>query len=560
MIRSMARDQAPSQKGILESFLKWEKMIPESVFLRQPKGATWKEYSWSEVGIKARRIAASLQKLGITKGDRIAILSQNCAEWIICDIGIMMGGYVSVPLYSNVNGTTMNDILTHSEARVLFVGKLLEKDWQNVQHAIPRAVIPIAMEGHEKKSITPWSDFFITDDLTQELITPLPDDLFTIIYTSGTTGSPKGVIATNDTIMNAVEVAANEVLFQEKGNRFFSYLPLSHAAERGLVECGALYSGGSISFVESQETFTNNIKQTLPTHFFGVPRIWEKFQSKILEVIPQWKLNLFLNIPIVSSLIKSKIKKALGLQKATVIISGAAPISPDLMKWFTKIGITIREAYGMSENFNVCTINPRDQIRIGSVGKLFPNQEVVIDPDTQEILQRCNWTMKGYFKEPELTAITLQNGFLHTGDMGELSSDGFLKLTGRVKDIFKTSKGEYIVPGKIEMQFLGLPAVDQACVLGSRYPQPFAIVVLSTVGKSMDKNNLHELLKATLDSYNRHSMEYQKLKKVIIVKDEWTPDNGLLTPTLKMKRNALSNLYEKSLETVYYTNEEVSWQ
>lgn len=454
----------------------------------------------------------------------------------------------------------MNDILAHSESRVLFIGKLLEKDWQNIQNSIPRSVLPVAMDGYEKESITSWNNFFDNGSPIKELTHPLPDELFTIIYTSGTTGSPKGVMATNETIMNAIEVAANEVNFYQKGNRFFSYLPLSHAAERGLVECGALYSGGSISFVESQETFTSNIKETLPTHFFGVPRIWEKFQSKILEAIPQHKLNFLLKIPLVSSLIKSKIKKALGLQKASLIISGAAPISPDLMKWFTKIGINIREAYGMSENFNVCTINPKDQIRIGSVGKLFPNQEVIIDPNTQEILQRCKWLMKGYFKEPELTAITLQNGFLHTGDMGELSEDGFLKLTGRVKDIFKTSKGEYIVPGKIEMQFLALPSVDQACVLGSCYPQPFTTVVLSAVGKSMDKTRLHDLLKATLDSYNRHCMEYQKLKKVIIVKDEWTTDNGMLTPTLKMKRNALSNRYEKLLETIYYTDEPVSWE
>ena len=545
-------------RGILDCFLHWEKQTPDAVFLRQPIGNSWKAYSWKQVGEEARKIAATLSKLGISKGERIALLSQNCAEWIISDIGIMMGGYVSVPLYANINATTLKEILTHSESRVLFVGKLHKNDWENIRPAIPSSVMAVTMPGYEKDSITPWNQWLITSDSSNLSMDVSPEDIFTIIYTSGTTGAPKGVVHTNRTVMNALDMAVEEGFLDQRGNRFFSYLPLSHAAERGLVECGALYSGGSISFVESQETFPSNIRDTLPTHFFGVPRIWEKFQSKILEVLSQQRLDLLLRIPIVSTLIKSKIKKLLGLQNALIILSGAAPISPDLMTWFTKIGIRIREAYGMSENFNVCTINPKDQIRIGSVGKLFKGQEVKIDKDTGEILQRCPWLMKGYFKEPELSAQTLLDGFLHTGDMGELSPDGFLKLTGRVKDIFKTSKGEYIVPGKIEMLFLALPIVDQACVMGSRYPQPFIIIRLSEAGKAMPVTLVTESLNKTLQDYNRSAMEYQKLKKVIIVREEWTNENGLLTPTLKMKRNALSAKYEESLETLYNHDEVVS--
>jgi long-chain acyl-CoA synthetase len=554
----MNTSASSKSNGVLDYFLTWEKSSPDAIFLRQPVGKVWREYSWKDVGIKARRIAASLNKLGISKGDRVAILSQNCAEWIICDIGMMMGGYISVPLYANVNATTMCDILEHSESKVLFVGKLLEKDWEAIRKAIPEGVRAVAMDGYAKDALTSWDDFLISE--IGEPINPNLEDTLTIIYTSGTTGTPKGVMHTNASIINALEIAANEVLLNQHGNRFISYLPLSHAAERGLVECGALYSGGSISFVESQETFSDNIKQTLPTHFFGVPRIWEKFQGKILEALPQQKLNALLTFPIVSGLIRSKIKKALGLQKASVIISGAAPIAPALMSWFAKLGITIREAYGMTENFNVCTINPKDNIKIGSVGKLFQNQEVKIEPHTQEVLQRCAWLMKGYYKDPELTAATISDGFLHTGDMGRFSSDGFLTLTGRVKDIFKTSKGEYIVPAKIEMEFLALPFVDQACALGTRYPQPFVIVVLSVQSKSMNKAELDFQLQTTLELYNASCMEYQKLKKVIVVKDEWTPDNGMLTPTLKMKRNALCKRYEQDLE-IFYNNEDlVAWE
>jgi len=545
---------------ILDYFLKWEKETPDVVFLRQPQGENWKEYTWSQAGTKSRKVLGALQKLGLKKGDRVALLSSNCAEWIICDLAIMMGGYISVPLYANVNVTTMQEILTHSGARLIFIGKLLPKDWDSQRNAIPSDIISVTMEGFEKESITPWNNFLNGDAPEVEPTKPSLDEIITIIYTSGTTGTPKGVVHTYRSIINALNVAADEGMLNVKGNRFLSYLPLSHAAERGLVEFGTLYSGGSISFVESQERFATTLRQVKPTHFFGVPRIWEKFQSKILESLPQKKMNIFLKIPGLAHYIKSKIKKSLGLEKAIVVITGAAPITPALMMWFQKLGITIREAYGMSENFNVCCINPKSGIKIGYAGKLFDKQEIIIDPETHEIIQRCGWTMQGYYRDEKQTALTLRNGFLHTGDMGELTPDKFLKITGRVKDIFKTSKGEYVDPGKIETKFLDLVEVDQACVMGTKYPQAFAIVVLSEAGKKMDRAFIAEKLKSTWQAYNQNCMDYQRIKKVIIVKEEWTPDNGLLTPTLKMKRNALSAKYETTLEPFYNLDEPVSWE
>lgn len=555
-------DKPTKSPTILDFFLQHEAETPESIFLKQPTKTGWDQYTWRQVGKESRKILASMQKLGLRKGDRVAILSQNCAAWVMCDIAIIMGGFISVPLYANVNATTMQDILNHSEARLLFAGKLHPQDWENQRAAIPSGIIVVGIQGYEKESVTSWDHFLAGDaeNVIAPIPLPVPEDVFTIIYTSGTTGTPKGVVHTHGSVINALNVACKEVLLDQKGNRFFSYLPLSHAAERGLVEFGAIYSGGSISFAASQERFAFNIREAKPTHFFGVPRIWEKFQDKILQSLPQKKLNMLLAIPIASFLIKSKIKQSLGLDKADVLLTGAAPMSPELMVWFQKIGLPIREAYGMSENFNVCAMNPKNQIRIGSVGKLFDNQEVVIDPETQEIKQRCGWVMKGYYKDPEQTAITLRDGFLHTGDMGELSSDGFLKLTGRVKDIFKTTKGVYISPGKIELQFLSLPAIDQACVLGMKYPQPFVVAVLSEMGRVMKKEELTDLLESMLMAYNQSCMEYQKLNKVIIVKDEWTIDNGLLTPTFKMKRNSLAAKYEVAFGAIYNLDENVSWE
>ncbi len=543
--------------GILDTFYKWEQTKPDQVFLIQPHSSGYRNYSWREVGDEARRMAASLQYLGFQPGDRIGILSHNCAEWIICDLAIIMGGFVSVPLYANINSETLRDILLHSETRLLFIGKLLEKDWEVVKNAIPEKVITVSLPGYKKKDVTPYPKF-IQDGHTFQNVPISHDDILTIIYTSGTTGRSKGVVHTHRSVFNAIASAFEIALLNNTGNRFFSYLPLSHAAERGLVEFGALYSGGSISFVHSPETFSADIRHAVPTHFFGVPRIWEKFQLKILEKIPQKKLDIYLKIPGISYLIKRKIKKALGLHKARILLSGAAPISRDLMKWLYRLGFRIQEAYGLSENFNVCAINPARDTRIGTVGKLFPGQEVAIDPDTKEIKQRCNWMMKEYYKDPVLTAQTIRNGFLYTGDMGELSDDGYLTISGRVKDIFKTTKGEYIVPGKTEMKFLALREVDQACVLGIRYPQPFIVIVLSEFGKGMNKAELNNLLSMKLSECNKECMDYQKLKKVIIVNEEWTSDNKLLTPTLKMKRNSISEKYEPQLVELYQQDELIS--
>jgi len=544
---------------ILEHFLKWEKEIPNDIFLRQPNGSDWIEYSWKETGKEVRKLLGALQQRGYKKGDKIALLSSNCAQWIICDLALMMGGYISVPLYANTNAKTMERILEDSEARLMFIGKLLPKDWDNLKDSIPSFVETVTFDGYERESFQTWSEF-VEVTSPPSVIIPAASDIKTLIYTSGTTGETKGVIHTHGSIINAISTGASEVMFDRRGNRFVSYLPLCHSAERGLVEFGAIYSGGTIGFIESIDTFAANVQEIAPTHFFGVPRIWEKLQKKILEKIPEKRLSLLLKLPLAGRAIRSKIKKSLGLHNADVIISGAAPIAPDLIVWFQKLGIFIREAYGLSENFNVIALNPIGDIRIGTVGKIFDNQEVYIDPESNEIRQKSSWLMQGYFKKPELTAKTIVDGYLHTGDMGYLSEDGYLTVTGRVKDIFKTTKGVYISPASIEMNFLEMNIVDQACVMGSHYPQPFVLIVLSDIGKAIQPDQVELQLQEVIDKINSEAMEYQKIKKAIIVKEEWTNDNDMLTPTLKMKRNVLSKKYEAASKAIYEKDESVSWE
>ena len=217
-------------------------------------------------------------------------------------------------------------------------------------------------------------------------------------------------------------------------------MPLCHTAERGILEFGSLYSGGTISFVESLDTFAKNLSEAEVTHFFGVPRIWEKMQQKVLEKLPQSRLNTLLKIPIINSLIKKKIRSGMGLTKAIHMLSGAAPISPELLRWYERIDIPIQEGYGMTENFNACTVNPISDRRPGFVGRFYDGMEHKIVPETGELIIKAPWVFLGYYKEQQLTDETIVDGWLHTGDVGKVDDDGYLKITGRVKEIFKTSK------------------------------------------------------------------------------------------------------------------------
>jgi long-chain acyl-CoA synthetase len=546
-------------RGILDYFLKWEKSTPDAVFLRQPIGHTWKEYSWKEAGHEARKLVSLLRQLNVAQGSKVGLWSGNCAEWIITDLALMMGGYVSVPIYANVNADSLRSILLHSDSTLLIIGKIEGNVRKQLSAAIPDTIRILDMPGYPSNEMPGESPLMESDQVPIQIYSPSLDDLQTIIYTSGTTGTPKGVMHTYSTIIHAVHTAVEVLKLNKPGNRLLSYLPLSHAAERGLVEFGVIYCGGSISFVESVEQFSATIREVKPTHFLGVPRVWQKFKEGILQKISQQKINLLLHIPIVSGWLKKKIRSSLGLGECQVMLSGAAPITVELLTWFQRIGIPIQEAYGLSEDFNVCSITPAEDIRIGMTGKIFPNQEVIILPDTHEIIQRSAWIMKGYYKDPELTAKTIQNGYFYTGDMGEIV-DGYLKITGRVKDIFKTAKGEYIAPFPIESVFLALEEVDQACVLGSRYPQPFILVVLSAYGKSLDKEIVEEKLAHALMACNENSMGYQRLKKVIIVRDEWTTENNMLTLTMKMKRNAVAERYEEKLEPMYSSDVIIDWE
>jgi len=427
----------------------------------------------------------------------------------------------------------------------MFVGKL--DNYKDMKPGVPKDMPCITFPFYSE-------DYPSWDDLTKE-ITPLNEniircekDLATIIYTSGTTGDPKGVMHKFYNFSFATTNAVNIIPLQAES--FFSYLPLCHIAERLLVQMGSLYCGGKVSFAESLDTFGSNLEEVSPTVFLGVPRIWTKFQEGILTKLPNRKLNILLRIPLLSTLIKKKIRKGLGLSKARNIFTGAAPTPIALIKWFARLGINIQEAYAMTENTCYSHVSFKNQIKIGSVGQALPFCSVKLSKE-KEILIKHDALMDGYYKMEEETRKTIIDGWLHTGDEGSIDVNGFLTITGRIKDLFKTSKGKYVAPSPIEMKISANKNIEQVCVVGTDLPQPIAIMVLSIRGKNKTREALRFSLNKTLEVINSKLENHEKIHNFVVVKDGWTVKNKLLTPTMKIKRNAIEKIYKRNYKNWY---------
>ena len=549
-------------KTMVENFYHWENTTPENIYLSQPFGNENKQYSFKETGNQARRMASALKAMNLPPQSHIGIVSKNCAHWIISDLAIAMAGHISVPFYATLVADQINQVLVHSECKVLFVGKL--DSWKTMKDGIPPSVKCIAFpsfyDGCPANEMDEWDGVVRGFEPLQENIIPKMEDLFTIIYTSGTTGVPKGVMLTNQAAVDAITYTQNEVQLSTQNARFFSYLPLCHIAERNIVESASMATGGTVFFADTLESFQKNLQEAMPTHFLAVPRIWTKFQQGILAKMPQSRLDLLLKIPFVKAVIKTKIQNGLGLAEAKVILTGAAPMPPSLLEWYKKLGITIREAYGMSENVGAHSIMPVDAVKSGTVGKPYEKVETKIHLETGEIMMKAPWNTIGYYKEPILTEGLLQDGWLCTGDMGEIDSDGYLKITGRVKDMFKSAKGEYIVPSPIENMLSVNPIFEQVCVAGAGLPQPIVLIVLSEIGKNMERHALIESIDTTVKRVNPSFKNYEAIKQAIVVKGGWTVDNNMLTPTMKIKRNVVEANYKNQMENWSELNESVIFE
>jgi long-subunit acyl-CoA synthetase (AMP-forming) len=456
----------------------------------------------------------------------------------------------------------VNYILGHSECELLFVGKL--DDWDMMKPGVPETLRCVSYPLSPPNDFESWDDIVAKYPPLEENVKRDPDELATIVYTSGSTGRPKGVMLSFNNMAFAA-VGGAEVLGVGTKERMLSYLPLAHVFERTYVELGSIYSGFQVYFADSLDTFVQDLQRAQPTLFLSVPRLWVKFQHGVLHKLPKEKLEKLLKIPLVNKLIKKKVLKGLGLDKVKLAGSGSAPLSDDVLDWYRALGLELLEGYGMSENFAYSHMNKPGRSRTGYVGEAAPGVEVKIG-DYGEILVKSPATMVGYYKDEEKTKETFtEDGFLKTGDKGEIDEMGRLKLTGRLKEIFKTSKGKYIAPAPIENRLMSHDSVEMVCVSGANQTQPFALVVLSEeirpkMADESFRKEIEESFKQLTKDVNKTVDPHEKLAFIVIVSDEWTIENSFLTPTLKLKRNVVEDAYLDKVDAWYAKRQPVIWQ
>ncbi|MEW6996384.1 AMP-binding protein [Colwelliaceae bacterium BS250] len=531
----------------LHNFLNNSEKYQNQDFLHQPIGGVWHTFSFTEVEQQARKVAAGLINNGFERGDRIGILSQNCAEWFIVDLGIMMAGMVSVPIYATAGAKTIRYVIEHSAMKAMFIGKL--DSFIATEQALNEELLTISFPYPTLSCKDSWKNWLSIYEPLENIQLPASDDCMSIVYTSGTTGNPKGVVIS---YLNIAAAANNtcKLIEATRNDRFVSYLPLAHITERSIVECSAYDSAMQIYFVEGLDTFIDDLQHASPTCFLSVPRLWAKFQAQIFIKMPAKKLSLLLKLPVVGKHIAKKIRMKLGLSATRVFACGSAPVANSLLVWYQKLGINISEGWGMSETSGLsCGNFPFKASMLGTIGVPLDCVEMKLS-EQQEILIRGDAVFKQYYLNPEATAKEFTDDWFHTGDKGEITDEGAFNIIGRIKEQFKTSKGKYVVPVPIECMLSINNSIEQVCVMGLGLKQPIALVVLGEGIDRHDKNIQQDLL-VTLEAVNSELESHQRLDFIYVCAHAWDIENELLTPTLKLKRDNIEQLYSAKLPKDY---------
>jgi long-subunit acyl-CoA synthetase (AMP-forming) len=556
-----------TEGSILDAIYDNEAQRARQVFLTQPVGGGKViDSTWAQMMGQARRMARHLQDRGVQRGDRIAMLSKNCAHFFMAELAIWMAGGTTVAIFPTETAETVRYVLEHSEASLLFVGKL--DTWPQQEPGVPRDLPRIAFPLAPANPFDKWDEIVARTEPLAGRIQRNPGDLAMIIYTSGSTGQPKGVTLPFRAISAA---AAGMVSYlkatygEEKETRLISYLPLAHSFERAWILAAPLYDGSAhIFFAEALDTFLEDLKRARPTTFISVPRLWLKFQQGVFAKMPPEKLDRLLGMPIVGKLVARKVLKGLGLDKVRHAASGSAPIPADLIQWYRKLGLNLFEGYGMTEDFAYSHSSTKDRNAPGFVGVPLPGVEVKLAEDG-EILIKSPGQFSGYYKQPELTAQSFtEDGFFRTGDKGERDASGLLKVTGRVKEIFKTSKGEYVAPAPIENMLNTHPMVELSLVSGMGQAAAYAMVVLGEdlrprLKDEAVRSQVQEKLARLLEDVNRELPVHQRLKMIVVANEPWSIENGFLTPTMKIRRNRIESAVAFAVEHWYATGTTVHW-
>ncbi|MGR5516516.1 AMP-binding protein [Vibrio harveyi] len=528
-----------------EMILKWAEERPNDVYLKQIINRQFVEFTYAEVADKALKLVTALRNLGVQPGEKVALVSKNCAEWFICDLAMMLGDYVSVPIFPTAGADTIEYCVTHSESKALIGGKLDDPAaTQQVIDSMPDLISIALPYDTAPKCQYQFTEIIADVEPSAERPQHHDDKLMSLVYTSGTSGLPKGAMLTYGAFSWSVQQLINHIGIQEN-DRLFSYLPLAHITERVYIFGSSIMGGVTTAFPESLDTFIEDVKMHRPTLFISVPRLWTLFQQRIQDKLPQKKLNILLKIPFVNSLIKKKLADGLGLDQARVLGCGSAPVSPALLEWYRSVGLNITEAWGMTESFAYSTLNyPFRADKIGSVGNAGPGIELKI-ADDDEIMVRGKGLFSGYYKNDIATQESFDSeGWLHTGDIGSIDADGYLTIQGRKKDTFKTAKGKFVAPVPIEKKLFEYSRVEMMCLIGLGLPAPILLVVPHDF-PNFDKERYARTTRKVVARMNQELESHEQIKGVLMIQDPWSIENGILTPTLKIKRHVLEQKYHE---------------
>ena len=553
-------------KLILDYIFEHEKNHADTVYLTQPTGGGQTvDYTWAQVLDQSRRMAAHLKAQNFEAGARIAILSKNSAHFIMAELAIWMSGCTTVAIFPTETAETISYVLEHSGASLLFVGKL--DIWPQQKGGVPASLPCIALPLSPKSDYETWDAITARTKPLTGKIKRAGTDIAILLYTSGSTGTPKGVMHNFERITRVSEYINQDVKSRigDKGNRMLSYLPLAHVFERAWVECTSLVDGKThVFFADSLDSFVLDLNRARPTMFISVPRLWLKFQQGVFAKMPPQKLERLLKIPILGGIVKRKVLKNLGLDQALLAGSGSAPIPAALIAWYRGLGLNLIEGYAMSEDFAYSHNSTPEINEPGCVGVPLPGVQVRISEEG-EILIKSPGQLVGYYKRPDLDKeVFTEDGFFRTGDRGERRADGLLKITGRVKEIFKTSKGEYVSPAPIENKINAHHLIEACMVAGAGQAQAYGMVVLAEAVRPQQKDpafrkDVEQQLSALLTEVNATLPPYEKLQMIVIAQEPWTIENGCLTPTMKIKRSRIETNVTPKVETWYAAKGKVQW-
>ena len=553
--------------SVLECIYQHEKNLADKIFLTQPVGdGKVLDYTWAQTVDQSRRMAAHLKSLGLPHGAKVAILSKNCAHFFMTEMAIWMAGFTTVAIFPTESADTVKFVLEHSESSLLFVGKLDEwhKQAPGVPENMPRIALPLA-------PATPydsWDNIIARTAPLQGDVLRDDNDLAMIIYTSGSTGQPKGAMhnfARISQVGHGIAKRINDSLGYDRDHRMLSYLPLAHVFERAWAETVALVHGRiHMYFAESLDTFIKDLNRAQPTIFVSVPRLWLKFQQGVFAKMPAKKLNLLLSLPFIGKVVAKKVLTGLGLDKVEMAGSGSAPLPPDLIRWYRRLGLNLVEGYAMTEDFAYSHSSDETYNEPGYVGIPYEGVQVRIS-DEGEILIKSPGQMVGYYKRPDLDAESFTaDGFFKTGDLGSRRPDGQLKITGRLKELFKTSKGKYVAPAPIENLLNAHPMIELSMVSGSGFESAYALVVLAEdlrpkLKQSDVRSDVEKALAELLAEVNQGIADYERLKMLVVASEPWSIENGCLTPTMKIKRSRIEYAVQHQLDNWYANSKAVIW-